>query len=279
MMGTYSSHVNTTREYYNSSDADKFYETIWGGEDIHIGIYQSEFEPIRDASKRTVETMAKILSLTNLSSVLDLGAGYGGAARYLSETFRCKVIALNLSEVENERNRRQNEITGLSALIDVVDGNFEEIPFEDRRFDTVWSQDAILHSGDKSRVFSEVARVLKDGGNFIFTDIMQTDDCPEDVLQPILERIHLQSLGSPAQYRAFGQEFGLREVRFDNRSLQLVTHYKRILMETEHRKQDLLTAGVSSDYIERMKVGLRHWIDGGSRGYLVWGIFHFIKSN
>ncbi|MFQ3597793.1 MAG: methyltransferase domain-containing protein [Chloroherpetonaceae bacterium] len=277
MTSTTSSHTRTTREYYNSSDADKFYEIIWGGEDIHIGIYQNEFEPIRDASKRTVETMAKVLSLTNFSTVLDLGAGYGGAARYLAKTFGCKVVALNLSEVENARNRRQNEMAGLSALIDVREGNFEEIPFENKCFDVIWSQDAILHSGEKSRVFSEAARVLKDGGDFLFTDIMQIDDCPEDVLQPILERIHLQSLGSPAQYRALCREFGFREVRFDDRSLQLVAHYKRVLLETNQRQIELMNAGVSLEYIERMKVGLRHWIDGGSRGYLVWGIFHFIK--
>jgi len=26
-----------------------------------------------------------------------------------------------------------------------------------------------------------------------------------------------------------------------------------------------------------MKKGLRHWIDGGKKGYLAWGIFHFKK--
>ena len=25
--------------YYDSSDADQFYELVWGGEDIHIGLY------------------------------------------------------------------------------------------------------------------------------------------------------------------------------------------------------------------------------------------------
>ena len=25
--------------YYDSQDADQFYEQVWGGEDIHIGLY------------------------------------------------------------------------------------------------------------------------------------------------------------------------------------------------------------------------------------------------
>ena len=50
--------VETARAYYNSSDADAFYYRVWGGEDIHIGLYSTDQEPIRTASRRTVATMA-----------------------------------------------------------------------------------------------------------------------------------------------------------------------------------------------------------------------------
>ncbi len=60
--------------------------------------------------------------------------------------------------------------------IDVVDGSFDDLPFEANSFDAVWSQDAILHAPDRKAVLDEVARVLKPGGQFIFTDPMQADD-------------------------------------------------------------------------------------------------------
>ena len=42
-MATEASDVaQTARGYYNSDDADGFYSTIWGGEDIHIGLYESK---------------------------------------------------------------------------------------------------------------------------------------------------------------------------------------------------------------------------------------------
>nr|MBA2442576.1 SAM-dependent methyltransferase [Rubrobacter sp.] len=31
----------------------------------------------------------------------------------------------------------------------------------------------------------------------------------------------------------------------------------------------------SQEYIDRMKKGLGHWVDGGRGGHLAWGIFHF----
>lgn len=277
---TYSEAVNTARDYYNSHDADNFYYHVWGGEDIHVGWYASDDEPIFDASHRTVRRMAEKLNLQLDSGrrVLDLGAGYGGAARYLARETGCHVVALNLSEAENERNRQLNREQGLESQIDVVDGNFEAVPFGDASFDVVWSQDAILHSGDRRQAISEVARLLKPGGEFVFTDPMQADNCPPGVLSPILERIHLDTLGSPAFYRETCQALGLNEAEpFDEATHQLVRHYSRVLEETERRESDL-EGIVSREYIERMKKGLRHWIEGGQQGHLAWGIFHFAKS-
>ena len=275
---SYSRAVSTARDYYNSDDADRFYLHVWGGEDIHIGLYESDEEPIFDASRRTVAHMPDLLGeLAPRQRVLDLGAGYGGAARYLAGTFGCSVVALNLSEVENARNRENNRAQQLDHLIDVVDGSFEEVPFEDGYFDVVWSQDAFLHSGDRAQVIREAARVLKPGGIFIFTDPMQTDDCPEGVLQPILDRIHLETLGSPDFYREQCAQAGLLEIGFEDHTPQLARHYGRVLRETK-RLQPELEEIISRDYIERMKRGLQHWVDGGRSGYLCWGIFRFRKA-
>src|SRR5690606_22992086 len=104
--------------------------------------------------------------------ILDIGAGYGGAARRLVERTGCGVICLNLSDAENERNRAMNEEQGYADRIEVIDGSFEEIPLGDGSVDAVWCQDAMLHSGDRARVLDEVDRVLKKGGRFIFTDPM-----------------------------------------------------------------------------------------------------------
>ena len=267
--------TETARNYYNSDDADAFYSTIWGGEDIHIGLYESEEDSIFDASRRTVERIAsRLRDPSEETRVLDIGSGYGGAARFLARSHGCRVSALNLSDVENETARRLNKEQGLDGKIEVVDGSFQEIRQPDESFDAVWSQDALLHSGNREQVVKEVARVLKPEGQFVFTDPMQADDCPEGLLQPILDRIHLEDLGAPAFYRAAAEKAGLCEVGFDDLTQHLVTHYARVLEETEKRGDDLLEV-VSPEYIERMKKGLRHWIEGGEKGYLTWGVFEF----
>ncbi|MFJ1744910.1 methyltransferase domain-containing protein [Streptomyces sp. NPDC088116] len=273
----YTGAVSTARSYYNSPDADAFYATVWGGEDIHIGLYESPAEPIADASRRTVERMASKLELTEQSVVLDLGSGFGGSARYLAETYGSRVLALNLSEVENERNRELNSARGLSERIDVVDGSFEDIPYGDAQVDVVWSQDAFLHSGNRVRVLEEIARVLRPGGHLIFTDPMSVDGCPTGVLRPILDRIHLDDMGSPGFYTRELARLGFTaaEGGFEEHREQLVSHYARVLEETRHQEAEGLTRKISHDYLTQMKKGLGHWVDGGREEYLTWGIFHF----
>lgn len=262
--------------YYDSEDADRFYERIWGGEDIHIGLYETTPD-IKEASRLTVERMAETLgTLAPEHTVLDLGAGYGGAARYLSKSRGCKTICLNISEIQNDRNRMLNKAQGLDGLVAVHHGTFEAVPEPDTSVDVVWSQDAILHSGDRDKVFREVNRVLKPGGRFIFTDPMQADDCPEGVLQPVYDRIHLNSLGSFGFYREAAKRVGFEPVSMEDLTPNLRRHYNRV-REVLTESYDDMVAISSKAYLDRMLTGLKNWVEAADRGYLAWGILFFRK--
>jgi len=276
MTDEYSTTVEIARNYYNSDDADHFYATIWGGEDIHIGIYEKENDSIFDASRRTVHRIAKMLTLNEKSHLLDIGSGYGGTARYLVKNNGCHVDCLNLSEVHNQRNRKLTQEQGLTSKIRVIEGNFEAIPLEDQQYNVVLSQDAMVHSSNRRKVLEEVWRVLKPGGEFVFTDLMQSDDCPAEVLQPVFERIHLDSMGSLGFYLQVAQELGFEKKKVIEMNEQLVNHYSHVLREIEAR-HDMIKI-CSQEYIDHMKVGLNHWIEKGKKGYLSWGFLHFRKK-
>lgn len=274
-MNARSDAVDRAESYYDSQEADSFYKTIWGGEDIHIGLYESDSEPIPDASHRTVETMANMLdSVTTETRILDLGAGYGGSGRYLADRFGCKVSCLNLSETQNARNRALTEEAGLSDKVDVVYGDFENVPDPDNSFDIIWSQDSFLHSGNRTRVLDEIKRLLVPGGQLIFTDPMQADDCPDGVLQPILDRIQLSTLGSIAFYREELQKRGFREQEIVELTHQLRNHYNRVRRSLQERYDDAVALS-GETYVDNMIKGLGHWVDGADNGYLAWAIMDF----
>jgi len=271
------------QKHYNSKSSDTFYDKVWGGEDIHVGLYENPDEDIFTASRRTIKKMVQKLKAHNksvgtsgLGKVLDLGSGFGGAARYLASNYECHVTCIDISEKENLKNKKRNKSLGLETSIDVYHGSFEDLPFEDNSFDVLWSEEAILHSDNKTKVFEEAYRVLKEGGQFIFTDPMKMDDCPDELIKPVLERLDLKSLYSVNQYKELAKKVGLKVVEIDEMPNQLVNHYRRV--QEELRKQyDDLKKVCSIEYLEKMDKGLTHWVEAGKNRYLDWGILHFKK--
>ncbi|MEX2449804.1 MAG: SAM-dependent methyltransferase, partial [Rhodospirillales bacterium] len=134
--------------------------------------------------------------------------------------------------------------------------------------------DAILHSGNRVQVLREIKRVLHANGQFVFTDPMQSNDCPDGVLQPILDRIHLETLGSFQFYRQELNCLGFKEVTVRDLSEQLRNHYHRVREELQGRYDEMLKLS-GPEYVDTMLKGLQHWIEGADQGYLAWGIMHY----
>ncbi|MEI5103048.1 methyltransferase domain-containing protein [Streptomyces sp. PmtG] len=265
---------DATRRYYDSKDVDAFYDAVWGGEDIHTGIYTRAGEPIARASRRTVERVADRLGgLGPGRRVLDLGSGYGGTARHLAEGFGCQVVALNLSAAQNERHRAANVRRGLDSLIEVVTGSFHDVPYAEGHFDAVCSLEAFCHSGDdRARVLGEAARVLKPGGALAFTDIMADEEAPAEALRPAVSRLGVEALATPGFYQRSLTGLGLTEVEFADHSDQLVPHYVRLTEETRARESELRGV-ISSAYLDHLLDNLPLWADAARGRYLRWGVF------
>lgn len=276
--------VDTTKQYYDSEDADNFYYKLWGGEDLHVGVYDERkdtVDAVREASIRAVEKMIGLLQkatkVTAETKVLDIGSGYGGTARYFAKHCGCHVDCLNLSDKENERNRQKNKEQRLEDKVSVYGGNFEELPFSDGVYDVVICEDSLLHSANKQKVLEEVKRVLKNGGHFIFTDPMQADEVPEGVLDPVLQRIHLDSMGSIKKYREIAKLLGLKEVQVVELPEQIPRHYGSVRSVLQ-KNYESLKGSISTDYMDRMLTGLGHWVEKGEQGHLNWGYLHFQKQ-
>ncbi len=109
-------------------------------------------------------------------SVLDIGCGLGGPCRMLAEEFNCKTTGLDLS---NEYIKTAGNLSNLLKLSDkttFVQGNATELPFEDNSFDVVWTQHVQMNIHNKKQFYSEITRVLKNGGYFLFYDVFRNVD-------------------------------------------------------------------------------------------------------
>ena len=264
-------------QHYGSRDADQFYLRVWAGEDIYIGIglYETAGDTVYEACRRTVAKIAAMLPQRGSGTRgVELGSGYGAAARYLAKELGLQIDCLNLSPVQNKQNRQINQARGLEDRIRVVGGSFEDIPFDAASYEVVWSQDAFLHSANRRRVLEEVNRVLKPGGDFVFTDLIQHEDAPPEALVPVLARFHLDNLATVSFYRKAAIELGWRELQVIDLSGNLVAHYEGLLKELDQRFENLL-GEFSEEYLNEVRHGMQSWMSAAKEGNLKWAMFHY----
>lgn len=263
--------------YYDSDSADAFYHQVWGGEDIHIGLHADDDDrDIVAAGVKIVERMASALgdALNAETQLIDLGAGYGGSARRLVGMTGCSATCLNLSAVQNARNRKLNAQAGLEDRIDVIEGDFAAVPAPDGAFDVVWSQDAFLHAADQTAVLAEAYRLARPGGRLIFTDPMQRADGADPALSAVYARLDLDRLMSPEGYIAAGRALGFVDGAFDDLSPHLGRHYAAVRAAFGDRRE---AGAVDAGFADKMIVGLDAWVAASRSGRLAWGVVTMSK--
>jgi len=103
--------------------------------------------------------------------VLDIGAGLAGCARLLAAEVGCRVDCLEISSDYCAGAMLLNRLTGLEDRIRVHRGSALDLPFADGSFDVVWMQNVGMNIADKRKLFGEIARVLKPGGQYAFQEM------------------------------------------------------------------------------------------------------------
>ena len=116
-----------------------------------------------------VETLARRAGVAPTARVLDVCAGLGGPARFLSRRRGSKVVALELHAGRAQGAARLNRLVN-ERRVAVVRGDALRLPFGSGAFDACLSQEALLHVADKRVVLAECHRVLARGGRIAFSD-------------------------------------------------------------------------------------------------------------
>src|SRR6201997_1285970 len=119
--------------------------------------------------------LAKLAGITAEMSVLDVGSGVGGPARFLAATFGCRVTGIDLSEPFVDAARYLTERTGQSRQVSFETASALELPFDAGRFDVVLLQHVAMNISDRTRLYRQIRRVLKSGGMFAIFDVVLND--------------------------------------------------------------------------------------------------------
>ncbi len=122
--------------------------------------------------------LARLAGISAETSVLDVGAGVGGPARFLAATYGCRVVGVDLSEPFVDAARYLTERTGQSGQVSFQAASALALPFDDGRFDVALLQHVAMNIADRARLYREIRRVLKTGGRFATFDVVLNNGEP-----------------------------------------------------------------------------------------------------
>lgn len=122
-------------------------------------------------------------------TILEIGCGRGGGASLIKKYHHPeKVIGLDYSKKAIELCKKTHNGQGLSF----VEGDAEKLPFDRKSFDAVINVESSHCYASMKRFLSEVHRVLKPGGYFLYADIRHVTEM--EVLERAIRETKLKVL-------------------------------------------------------------------------------------
>ena len=132
-----------------------------------------------------LQRLIDLVSAQTVLHALDAGCGAGHAAVGIAPHVG-DVVAFDLTPTMLEQVTQLAADRGLNNVT-TRQGDVEALPFADATFDLVVSRYSAHHWPHPKVAISEIARVLKAGGQFILSDIVAPDDPAQDTFLQALE--------------------------------------------------------------------------------------------
>jgi sarcosine/dimethylglycine N-methyltransferase len=129
------------------------------------------FDHYHGGGLAATEGLATLLEPQAGESIVDIGSGIGGPARWLANRFNCKVTGVDLTPEFCDAARQLNTHTEMVDRVVILEGSALALPLPDGCFDRAYSQYVVMNIADKLGVYREAARVLKPDGRLVLCHV------------------------------------------------------------------------------------------------------------
>ena len=165
-----------------------------------------------------VKELAQALNVMPEDSVLDLGSGLGGPARFLAATVGCRVTGVELTKEYVAISNYLSERTGLVDKVTCIQGDAAQLTFSDASFDHAWTIHVSMNIADKGAFYRGVHRVLRPGGRFAIYDVLKGENEPALYPSPWSPVPELSFLASPTETANLLQAAGFTQISVEDDS-------------------------------------------------------------
>ena len=128
----------------------------------------SEYDFIHKHCRNDLIEKMKPMSL-NPKIGLDLGSALGSSSRYLSKRFKkCEILSLDISHSRLIESRKKRSIL---SRIREIQASANALPFINNSIDLIFANQLMPWIDNPNHFFSEISRILKKDGLFIFSTL------------------------------------------------------------------------------------------------------------
>ena len=174
--------LNSVRDHYRAiglTERIKSALSALGTEDQRLPPQQlAALDQFHTRGLAATTEFARLAGITADMSVLDVGSGIGGPARFIAAACGCRVTGIDLSEPFVDAARYLTERTGQSGQVSFQVADALQLPFDDGRFDVVLLQHVAMNISDRAKLYREIWRVLVSGGKFATFDVVSNNGEP-----------------------------------------------------------------------------------------------------
>ncbi len=141
--------------------------------------------------KRVVKAVAE----NNPKQLLDIATGTGDFAIMLTNLNPEKVIGLDISQGMLDKGIEKIKNKKLESLIDMIQGDSENMPFKDNTFDAITVGFGVRNFENLNKGLQEIYRVLKPGGILAILETSQPEKFPMKQLFKFYSKYIIPTIG------------------------------------------------------------------------------------
>lgn len=158
--------------------------------------------------------------------VLDVGSGIGGVTRYLAAECGCRATGIDLTPEFVQVAQMLTERTGLSGKTDFRVGSALDMPWPAQSFDAAVTFHVAMNIENRPRLYEEVARVLRPGGQFAIYDVLKGS--ADGMLFPVpwAESAETSFLVTPDEMAEFLGQTGFEILYEEDRRDAAIEHHR-----------------------------------------------------
>ncbi|RLZ12310.1 bifunctional demethylmenaquinone methyltransferase/2-methoxy-6-polyprenyl-1,4-benzoquinol methylase UbiE [Faecalibacter macacae] len=137
----------------------------------------------------------KMVQSAKPATILDIATGTGDLAIMMAKNTNAQITGLDLSAGMLEVGRKKVEAEGLNNRVTMIQGDSENLPFEDNSFDCITVSFGVRNFENLEKGLSEIRRILKPGGTFIILEFSYPTSFPMKQLYTFYSKNILPAIG------------------------------------------------------------------------------------